>query len=89
MLPSRMKARVSPGVVVRTAGTGRVWPTEGVAEHGPVLADGLAWLDAVGDGEALGDGARAVLGAHAGSPRSSVPSTNSASPFGREFNLTR
>jgi hypothetical protein len=85
MLPSRMKASVSPGVVVRTAGTGRVRPIEGVAEHGPVLADGLAGLDAVGDGEALGEGPLAEPIAHAGSPRSSPPSSNCARP--REFNL--
>ena len=76
MLPSRMKARVSPGVVVRTAGTGRVWPTEGVGEHGPVLADGLAWLDALGDGEAIGEGPLAEPITHAGSATSRAPSSN-------------
>ena len=78
MLPSRMKARVLPGVVVRTAGTGRVWPTEGAAEHGPVLADGLAWFDAVGDGEVLGEGPLAEPMTHAGSATSRAPSSNGA-----------
>jgi hypothetical protein len=86
MLPSRMKASVSPGTVVLMAGMERVCPTEAVGEHAPVFPDGLAPDDATGDGEALVDGFRTALGEQAGSPRRSAPSTNCARP--REFNLT-
>jgi hypothetical protein len=87
MLPFRMKAIVSPGTVVWMAGMRRVCPTERVGEHAPVFPDGLASVG-VGDGEALGEGVRTELGAHAGSPRRSAPSPSSATPLVREFNLT-
>ncbi len=85
MLPPRMKASVSPGTVVRMAGMRRVCPTEGVGEHGAVLPDGLAPDDAVGDGEALGEGPLPAPGTHAGSPRRSAPSTDKASRLTSEL----
>jgi hypothetical protein len=79
-----MKASVSPGTVVRMAGTWRDCPTE-AGGHGCVLSEGLAAIDAVGDGDALGEGPFAAPMTHAGSPRSRLPSTNCARR--RKFNL--
>jgi hypothetical protein len=84
MLPFRMKASVSPGTVVRMAGTWRDCPTE-AGGHGSVLPEGLAAIDAVGDGDALGEGPFAAPMTHAGSPRSRPPSNNCARL--RKFNL--
>jgi hypothetical protein len=79
-----MKASVSPGTVDRMGGTSRVCPSE-AGGHGSVLPEGLAVIDAAGDGRALGEGPFADPGAHAGSPRSRPPSSNCARP--RESNL--